>query len=62
MFMRRTKLDHFVDFDMMFCSGLVHYFLLREVIDSRPDAMNFNIRGTIMTFSKAEFLLRTGLW
>lgn len=28
----------------------------------REDCMSFNIRGTIVTFSKVEFLLMTGFW
>lgn len=62
MFRKRTIFGRFVDLDMMFCSALVHYFLLREVVDTRPDVMSFDILGTIVTFSKAEFLLMTGLW
>lgn len=63
MFRKGTISRRFVDLDMMFCSFLVHYFLLREVADDTADSMSLNIgAGTIVTFSKAEFLLITGLW
>lgn len=47
---------------MIFCNALMHYFLLWEVVETKLDALSFNIRRTILTFSKAEFLLITGLW
>lgn len=59
---RRTILGRLVDVDLVFNSPLVHHILLREVMDERPDVMSFDLRGTIATFSKKEFMLLTGLW
>lgn len=59
---RCTVFGQFVDVDFVFCSGLVYYFLLREVADVRPEVMTFNIRGSNITFSKSTFLIITGLW
>lgn len=61
-FKKRTIFGHFVDLDLVVCSALVYYFLLREVADNMEDAMSFNIGNTIVTFSKIEFLLITGFW
>ncbi|XP_022156780.1 uncharacterized protein LOC111023611 [Momordica charantia] len=62
MFMKETIFGRFVDLDMMFYSPLVHYFLLRKVIDALIDSMCFSIGGTTITVSKAEFLSMTQLW
>lgn len=43
--------------DIIFNSPLVDYILLREVQDNKDDVMTFNLNGTIIMFSKEEFLL-----
>ena len=48
--------------DIILNNLLVHYILRREVEDNRDDAMTFDFYGTIVTFSKEEFLLATWLW
>lgn len=48
--------------EIIFNNSIVHYILLREVEDDRIDAMTFDLNGTIITFSKEEFLLVIGLW
>ncbi|XP_038902478.1 uncharacterized protein LOC120089133 [Benincasa hispida] len=48
--------------DIVFNSLLVHHILSREVESSRPDSMTFDLNGTIVEFSKEDFLLVTGLW
>ncbi|XP_022154873.1 uncharacterized protein LOC111022026 [Momordica charantia] len=62
MFRRRTIFGRFVDLEMMFCSGVVHHFLSREVVGSSDDSMSFLIGGNVLTFSKDQFMLITGLW
>lgn len=52
----------FLDVDFVFYSGLVHYFLLKDVVDVRLDVITFNIKGSNVTFSKNEFMLIIGLW
>ena len=47
--------------DIIFNSRLVHHILLREVEDDKANAMTFDLNGTIVTFSKEEFLLVTRL-
>ncbi|XP_038882418.1 uncharacterized protein LOC120073687 [Benincasa hispida] len=43
-------------------SPLIHHMLLREVKNSGMDSISFFVRGKVVTFSKDEFLLITGLW
>ncbi|XP_038885907.1 uncharacterized protein LOC120076213 [Benincasa hispida] len=59
---RKMVFGRFVDMDIIFNSPLVHYILLREVEDDRKDAMTFNLNGMVVTFTKEDFLLVTGLW
>ncbi|XP_022145823.1 uncharacterized protein LOC111015183 [Momordica charantia] len=62
MFRRRTIFGRFVDLEMMFCSGVVHHFLSREVAGSSDDSVKLLIGGNVFTFSKDQFMLITGLW
>ncbi|XP_038890219.1 uncharacterized protein LOC120079858 [Benincasa hispida] len=48
--------------DIIFNGSLVHYITLREVVDDRKDAMTFDLNGTVIAFSKEDFLLVMGLW
>ncbi|XP_038904309.1 uncharacterized protein LOC120090663 [Benincasa hispida] len=59
---KKMVFGRFIDTDIIFNSPLVHYILLREVVDDRKDAMTFNLNGTVVTFSKEDFLLVMGLW
>ncbi|XP_022154345.1 uncharacterized protein LOC111021630 [Momordica charantia] len=62
MFRTRTIFGRFIDLEMMFCSGVVHHFLSREVAGSSDDNMRFLFGGNVLTFSKDQFMLITGLW
>ncbi|XP_038889082.1 uncharacterized protein LOC120078991 [Benincasa hispida] len=59
---RKIVFGRFVDLDIIFNSPLVHCILLREVEDHRKDSMAFDLNGIIVTFTKEDFLLMTGLW
>ncbi|XP_038887193.1 uncharacterized protein LOC120077380 [Benincasa hispida] len=59
---KRTIFVRFVDVDMVFNNPIIHHILLREVKRTRSDSMSFSVCGKIVTFSKDDFLLMTGLW
>ncbi|XP_038887207.1 uncharacterized protein LOC120077396 [Benincasa hispida] len=58
---KKTIFGRFIDMDIIFNSPLVHYILLREVENHRKDAMTFDLNGTVVTFTKEDFLLGNGI-
>ncbi|XP_038885893.1 uncharacterized protein LOC120076200 [Benincasa hispida] len=48
--------------EIIFNNSLVHYILLKEVEDDRKNVMTFDLNGTVITFTKKDFLLVIGLW
>ncbi|XP_038896437.1 uncharacterized protein LOC120084700 [Benincasa hispida] len=59
---RRTVFGRFVDVDMVFNNPIVHHMLLREVKRTKSDLMSFSVCGKVVTFSKDDFFVMTGLW
>lgn len=58
---RQTCFGPLLDTSIIFNGQLIHYFLLREVNESRPDVISFDILGKKVSFSQREFDLITGL-
>ncbi|XP_038891634.1 uncharacterized protein LOC120081026 [Benincasa hispida] len=59
---KKTVFGRFVDIELGFNIPLIHHMLLREVKKSGVDSISFFFRGKVVTFSKDDFLLITGLW
>ncbi|XP_038902406.1 uncharacterized protein LOC120089046 [Benincasa hispida] len=59
---KRTVFGRFLDIELVFNSPLIHHMLLREVKNSGMDSISFFVRRKVITFSKDDFLLITGLW
>lgn len=52
---RQTCFGPLLDTSIIFNGQLIHYFLLREVNERRPDVIGFDILGKKVSFSQREF-------
>lgn len=57
---RQTIFEPILDCTLSLNGQLSHHLLLREVGDDRPNMINFNLLGNIVSFGKEEFDLITG--
>lgn len=58
---RQTVFGPLLDLSIKFNGPLVHLILLREIEESRPNVVSYNILGKKVSFGKEEFDLITGL-
>ncbi|XP_022156465.1 uncharacterized protein LOC111023353 [Momordica charantia] len=58
---RKTIFGHLLDVDLVFNGPLIHNILLREVEDSTPNTISFNLFGRRVSFGRREFDLISGL-
>ncbi|XP_022157998.1 uncharacterized protein LOC111024595 [Momordica charantia] len=58
---RKTVFGHLLDVDLVFNGPLIHSVLLREVEESTPDTISFNLFWTKVSFGRREFDIISGL-
>ncbi|XP_022154561.1 uncharacterized protein LOC111021802 [Momordica charantia] len=58
---RKTTFCHLLDVDLVFNGSLIHNILLREVEESTPNTISFNLFRRRMSFERTKFHLISGL-